>query len=148
MADPLSVALAYLNRRERTVAEVRAKLEGAEFTDAQIEPVLAELAELNMLNDARYAQLFTEDKRTLDAWGNDRIMRTLLERGIDRQLIAEVLSTDPDQGELARAVELLDRRFGEAGAQRRDRERAFGVLVRKGYDSELASDAVSMWSRG
>jgi regulatory protein len=148
MADPLFVALAYLNRRERTVAEVRAKLERAEFTEAEIEPVLAELRELNLLDDARYVRLFTEDKRALDSWGNDRIMRTLLERGVERQLISDELAADPDQGELARAVELLDQRFGESGAERRDRERAFGVLVRKGYDSELASDAVSKWSRG
>jgi regulatory protein len=148
MADALSVAFAYLNRRERTVAEVRAKLEGAEFGDGEIELVITELLELNMLDDRRYARMFVEDKRTLEQWGIERISRTLSERGIDRELIAEALADEPSENELARAVELLGQRFPAPPQEWRDRERAFGVLVRKGYDTEIASDAVRAWTRG
>jgi len=148
MADPLSVALAYLNRRERTVAEVRAKLEGAEFGDAEIDLTITELLELNMLDDRRYARIFVEDKRTLEQWGTERISRALNERGIDRELIAEALAGEPGESELTRAVELLGQRFPAPPQEWRDRERAFGVLVRKGYDTEIASDAIRAWSRG
>jgi regulatory protein len=37
---------------------------------------------------------------------------------------------------------VLARRFAEAPATPRDCERALGVLVRKGYDLELAHDAL------
>jgi len=38
---------------------------------------------------------------------------------------------------------VLERRFpSPPGDARRERERAYGVLVRKGYDPELAADAV------
>ncbi|MGH2943067.1 MAG: hypothetical protein ACRDLN_09910, partial [Solirubrobacteraceae bacterium] len=50
-------------------------------------------------------------------------------------------------GELAAALELLRRRFGEAPAGDRERERALGMLVRKGYDPELACDAVHAFER-
>ena len=46
-------------------------------------------------------------------------------------------------GELEAAVALLRRRFGAAiPASERERERALGVLARKGYDLELAYEAV------
>jgi hypothetical protein len=35
-----------------------------------------------------------------------------------------------------------------APADRRERERALGVLLRKGYESELALDALHAYARG
>lgn len=157
------VAYAYLNRRERTVAEVRARLERAEVRSDEIETVLAELIEFGYLDDARYACVFTQDKRTLEAWGNGRIARTLRERGVERDLIDAALAEDgagdgvgaagwDDDGsgaatELERAVMLLSQRFPSGPVDPRDRERAFGVLARKGYESETAADAVRAWAR-
>ena len=37
--------------------------------------MIAELLEFGYLDDARYARVFTQDKRTLEAWGNERIAR-------------------------------------------------------------------------
>jgi regulatory protein len=150
-----------VNRRERTVAEVRARLERAEVPEDEIEAAIAELLEFGYLDDARYARVFTQDKRTLEAWGNERIDRGLRERGVARELIetalAEAMEADgfgadgataPEgDGELERAVALLRQRFPSGPAVQRDRERAFGVLARKGYESETAADAVREWVR-
>jgi regulatory protein len=157
------VAYAYLNRRERTVAEVRSRLEKAEIAPDEIEVVLAELLEFGSLDDAHYAQMFAQDKRALEAWGNDRIARVLRERGVDRELVETALAEadgaasvaagpgcdwdDIADGELARAIALLVRRFPAGPAEGRDRERAFGVLARKGYESDMAADAVREWAR-
>lgn len=146
-----AVAYAYLNRRERTVAEVRARLERAEVRADEIDVVIAELLELGYLDDARYARVFTEDKRALEAWGSERIARALRERGVERELIQSALAEvrEPDAGgsELERAVELLALRFPAGPGDPRDRQRAFGVLARKGYESETAADAVREWAR-
>ena len=154
----LGIAYAYLNRRERTVAEVRARLERAEVASAESEAVIAELLELGYLDDARYARVFTQDKRALEAWGNDRIARSLRERGVERELIEQALVEDAGglastgaegagDSELERAVALLGQRFPGGPGEPRDRERAFGVLARKGYESETASEAVREWVR-
>jgi regulatory protein len=139
-----SVAYAYLNRRERTVAEIRARLERAEVHSDEIDAVLIELLELGYLDDARYALMFTQDKRMLEAWGNERIARSLRARGVERELIEAALESD---SELDRAVALLGQRFPAGPADPRDRERAFGMLARKGYESETAADAVREWAR-
>ena len=50
-------------------------------------------------------------------------------------------------GELERALAVLRAWFPSRGADRRERERALGVLLRKGYDSDLALEALAIHSR-
>jgi regulatory protein len=95
-----------------------------------------------------------QDKRELEHWGSERIRRGLEARGIERELAEDALaagagtgdrdSTAPGAGdtELGRALALLRRRFAAPPRERRERERALGVLLRKGYEYELALDAI------
>ena len=131
-----------LNRRERTVAELARLLAAKRVEPAAIDTVVAELREQGYLDDASYAQRFAEDRRRLDAWGADRIERKLLSLGIDRELIAAAVGEQDHAGELEAALEILGRRFPEPPRTPRERDRALGVLVRKGYDLELAYDAL------
>lgn len=141
----LERAYRYLNRRERTEAELRAHLAGHEVSPAEADAVMAELCQQGYVDDARYARLFAQDRRELDGWGSERIRRALIERGIERELATEAASSE--QGtELERALELLRRRFPSAPRERRERDRALGVLLRKGYDSELALDALTSFA--
>lgn len=150
MPDALAIAYTYVNRRERTVAEVRARLQKAECPPDETEAALVELLEFAFLDDARYTRVFIEDKRNLDSWGTERIQRSLLERGVERDIITrELHAAEAEQGsELDRALDLVSRRYPAPSEDLRDRERAFGMLVRKGYDSEVAGNAVRAWSRG
>jgi regulatory protein len=143
----LALAYAFLNRRERTEFELRAYLGRREFTEPEVQAVIDELTELGYLDDARYARLFAQDKRTLEQWGGERIRRALRERGVERELIERALRTEDSGQELDRALELLRRRFPQPPADRRDRDRALGMMIRKGYDSELALDALTAYAR-
>ena len=144
----LELSHRYLNRCERTVSEVRGQL-GRHALDATTADAAIEvLLDAGYLDDARYARLFAEDKRELEQWGTDRIMRALLERGIECELIEDVLSRPGSEGELERALALLRRRFPSPPKDRRERDRALGVLLRKGYDGELALDALCIHARG
>jgi len=150
--DPLAVAYAYLNRRERTIAETRARLERAGFAAAEIAETLTQLGDLGYLDDGRYARVFAEDKRALESWGAERIGRALAARGIAPELVEAALLEAGDEGgaggadERARALSLVRRRFGQdPPADLRQRQRALGLLVRKGYDSETAYDVVRAW---
>ncbi len=62
------------------------------FLTDEIDAAIAELLEFGYLDDARYARVFTQDKRTLEAWGNERIARGLRERGVERELIEAALA--------------------------------------------------------
>jgi regulatory protein len=143
----LELAYRHLNRRERTEAEIRSHLERREVEPAAIELVVVELLENGYLDDARYARLFAQDKRTLEQWGTERIRRELLQRGIDRELIASALAASERESELDRALALLRQRFPAPCSDRRERDRALGMMMRKGYDSEVALDALAAHAR-
>jgi regulatory protein len=146
----LEFAYRYLNRRERTVSETREHLLGREVDEREADAAIAELTDQGYLDDGRYARVFAQDKRELEQWGSERIRRALIERGIERELVDETLAGVVDEGatEHERALALLRRRFPEPPRDRRERDRALGVLLRKGYDPELAMEALGGYARG
>lgn len=144
----LEVAFRHLGRRDRTAAELRRHLAAKDVGEAEADAAIAEVARMGYLDDARYARTFAEDRRNLDGWGNDRIERKLVTLGVDPEHIAVALGDRDDAGELDAALELLQRRFRNAvPTSERERERALGMLVRKGYELELAYDAVRAFER-
>jgi regulatory protein len=143
----LDVAYRYLGHRDRTVAEVRRRLESEQVQPAVLEEAVAELERQGYLDDARYAKRFAEDRRTIDAWGIERIERRLLAVGVEPTLIAAALDERDTGEELEAALAVLRRRFQRAPSDDRARERALGMLVRKGYELELAYDAVRAFER-
>ena len=158
----LELGYAYLNRRDRTTSEVRLQLERRGVSEVAAEAAIERLVEQRLLDDERFAGLFVSDKRELEQWGSERIRRGLLARGIDRHQVDAALDADArarggeggdivddePETELDRALAVLRRRFPTPPEDRRDRERALGVLLRKGYESELALDALAAHTRG
>lgn len=103
--------------------------------------MVTELERTHVLDDGRYAERFTEDRRTLNGWGPERIEQDLARRGIPSELIAQALAQRTRADEFAAAQSLLAERFA-ALEDDRARNRAWQLLVRRGFDSELAYDAV------
>jgi regulatory protein len=126
---------------------MRAHLSGRGVAPEVVDQVVAELVEQRYLDDVRFAHRFVEDRRTLDHWGSERIARRLRELGIEPALAAEVAAPG-EEGELDSAVALLARRFPSPPREERDLNRALGLLVRRGYELELAHDAIQAYRRG
>ena len=142
--EAFDIAWRFLAHRDRTEAEVRANFTRKRVDAALVEEVVAALLEGGYVDDAAFALRFAEDRRNLDGWGAERIERRLNELGVDRAEIRRALEEAGDGGhdELAAACDLLARRFPHPPETPRDRDRALGFLVRKGYDLELAHDAL------
>ena len=144
----LDLSYRYLGFRDRTVLEVRRHLEAKRVEPDTIEQSVAELCELGYLNDARFAQRFVEDRRTLDHWGNERIERKLLASGVDAELVAAALAAgDAGESQFSAALATLSRRYSTPPESPKDRDRALGFLVRKGYEMETAYDAIRAYGR-
>jgi regulatory protein len=109
---------------------------------------LAELRRQGAVDDERYARNFVHDRRELDGWGAERIRERLEQAGVEREVIEAALG-EGGEAELGAAVALLARRM-EPPDDDRGRAHAFGLLVRKGYESDLAYEAVRRFehSRG
>ena len=129
------------------MAEVRGVLERKRIDPAAIDEAVRELTEAQLLDDGRYARRFAEDKRELEQWGGERIARELRRRGVTPGRIEAALETHQPDAELDTALAVLRRRLPQAPRDDRDRDRAWRLLVRRGYASELAYEAVRMYER-
>jgi regulatory protein len=151
-ANPLDAALtrAYrdLGRREHSVAELRSRLERAATEREIIDEAVEILAEQGYIDDARYARMFVEDRRNLDGWGEQRIRDRLKQAGIERDTIEQALGDGGRAAELAAATAQLQRRWRRPPADDRERQRAFGQLIRLGYEPEVVYDAIRARGRG
>jgi len=143
----LDLAYRYLARRDRTEREIRRHLAARGIEPPLVELAVTELTAQDYLDDNRYARRFAEDRRTLDQWGNERIEQRLLAVGIDPETIAAILADHTPTDELEAAIEVLRRRLPSPPANAREADRALGLLLRRGYELELAHDAIRAYRR-
>ena len=143
LQDALDLSFTFLGHRDRTVAEVRRHLERKRVEPAGIDGAIDELRRQGYLDDARFARRFAADRRRLDAWGAERIERRLVALGVEPSIAAAASGDAEGHDELGAAVAFLR----SAPRTDRERERALGLLVRRGYELELAYDAVCALER-
>jgi regulatory protein len=139
--DPLRLAFAAVRRRERSRAEIREWLARRGFDQEEVEATIARLEAMGELDDARFARLFAEDKRELSDWGPQRIREALMARGVGVEHVEAALDADSYDRQLSRARELLERKGGDLESDVA-RGRALGFLTRRGYEYEIAYEAV------
>jgi regulatory protein len=148
----LDLSYRYLGFRDRTVLEVRRHLESKRVEPDTIEQTVAELSTQAYLDDARFARRFVEDRRTLDHWGNERIERKLLSSGVELALVTAALHGTTESGtapasQFEAALATLRDRYRIPPETEKDRHRALGFLVRKGYELDTAYDAIRAYGR-
>lgn len=142
MADEvLAAALTAIGRKERTEAEMREWLTEREVDCEEIERVMSYLIENLAIDDRRFAIAYVEDKRRLSGWGSSRIESILRKRGVPRDLIEIALAHEDGEGEVDRATRVLLAKGGQLDDDR-SRQRALGLLARRGFNAEDAYAAI------
>jgi regulatory protein len=131
-----------LGGRDRTVAQVRGHLARKRVEPGTAELVLEALQRDRVLDDAGYARRYAEDRRRLDGWGAERIERSLATAGIARDAIAAALTELSGESETDAALQVLTTRVRIPPRDDAERQRALALLVRRGYELEVAYDAV------
>lgn len=146
----LDVAAAALNRRAYTKMELRKKLyRKPEFEPSEIEGALAKLEDMDFLSDRRYAEDFIRIMRGR-SYGDRRIFEKLTLKGIDRELVKEVMNAA--QGErdpLDDAMALLERRARRLDnvddVQKRN-HRIMCMLAGRGFPPDVIYRAIGLWN--
>lgn len=147
MQRALELGYRFLGHRDRTCQEICSHLLRKEVSEAEADAAVAELLRQGYLDDARFAQRFAEDRRALDGWGPDRIGRRLRELGVDPEHVEAALGVRDRDDELEAAVAVLQAKLRHPPTDDRERNRALGLLARRGYDLELAHEAIRALAR-
>ena len=109
--SPREVAIGLLARREHAQAELRTKLRGRGFTDAEIAQALAALRAEGLQSDDRYAESYVRS-RAERSYGPVRIGAELRQREIDADCIERALAEYEGPQPLRSLLIIHRRHFG------------------------------------
>ena len=143
-ADPVDVArqicLHQLEHAPRTRAELAAVLRRKGVEDDVAEQVLSRFAEVGMIDDALFAQMWVTSRHRGRGLAGRALSQELRRKGVADETAAEAVATlDPDV-ELATARSLVERRLRTTAGLPTDARvrRLAGMLARKGYPAGTA----------
>lgn len=135
-----------LGRRPRTRYEAQKWLQQRGVGADDVENLLSELQDAGLIDDARFALLWIEDRHQRKGYGPRRLERELRERGIaDEHLSVALESIFGDREELkVRLRELAAEKFPAlfSSENPRDGQKLRERLLRFGYDSSLIQDSL------
>jgi regulatory protein len=153
ISDPnlvLEAALRFLEARQRSAAEVRRRLLLHGYRADLVEGSIERLTELGMIDDVAFARSWVESRDRARPRGERALRQELARKGIDRSVRDGVLderaSDRPDADEDA-ARRLLDRHaaaLARVPDPRARRQRAYALLARNGFDSEICSNVTRL----
>lgn len=127
-------AMHILERTDKTEAQLRRKLEESEYPKEAVESAIAYVTSYGYLDDRRYAEHYIERKK--QGKGKARLKMELVQKGISREIIEEVLeSTDfGETREMIRQI-ILKKRKTDIPMNEKEKQRIYGFLMRKGFSS-------------
>ena len=133
-----TAAFTMLVRRIHSEKEVREKLRKKKFPHETIEQVIARLYEMNLLNDAHFAGALVRDKLKRTPIGKSALKSKLLQKGIAKETIDDVLGeTDLNSEELCmKAAKKKLKTLGKEPDARKRKQKLSQFLVRRGFDWE------------
>ena len=157
----LAAAARFLEARPRSVAEVRRRLTGAGYRPALVDGAIERLLELGMLDDRAFAKAWIASRDRARPRGERVLRQELLQKGIDRTLVNEVLeerrtgeegeAAEPDLEAARRLLQRNARSLDRIADPRQRRARAYALLARNGFDPdvcrEVAAEVVAPESR-
>jgi regulatory protein len=127
--------------RWRSRQEISRRLRSAGFEAEEVEQALANLENVGLIEDQRFAREVVRDQATRRLQGDRSIRAGLLQKGVGRDIVDEALEEAGEESE--RAGELARRRAVRLGSLQPDAayRRLYGFLLRRGYGSGVARDA-------
>ena len=132
-------AVTLLARRDHSERELMSKLTQKGYSDGAEEAV-TKLRNGGYVSDERFARLYVRELQTLKRYGKRRIEQELYRKGIDREIIREVLDeTEFAQDEL---VSLIERKYGRYLSDEKGVQKTVNGLLRMGYSYGEIRDAL------
>ena len=140
-------AFRYLGRRLLSEKELRIKLKQKKYDENIIDEIIKYLKGKNYLNDMEFANLFSNENIQNKFWGKNKIKAELMKRGVSSEIISQVLAEKfSEENDLQNAVRLAEKKYKLLNqrnpVQKKIKEKLFSFLFSKGYDYEVAKEAV------
>lgn len=134
----------YLGYKSRTEKELRQKLTNSGYPEDITEKVVELMKKYNYLNDENYAKSHIKDRIKFKPSGKRLLKYELSQKGISEEVIQKAVE-ETDIDELEMAVSILEKKSkGKDLSDRKQKEKLYMYLIRKGFDYETVNKAFRM----
>lgn len=141
-------ALNSLDYRDHSTREIRQKLM-RKFDVQYVDEAVEKLAELDLINDERYARLYARELFEHKKFGKMRIKSELRARGIAAETANEAVDELFDEEEpdnIERIVDIIEKKYYNKMNDESGRKKVFAALTRMGYSFSDIREAMSEFS--
>ena len=139
-------AIRYLVYRDRSRNEVARYLEGKRFSANSVDETLAFLEDHDYIDDPRFALQFGRSRIKNKKVGKLRLKRELKNKGLENQIISEVLSSlyeEFDEQEISMVCAKKKLQSFSSNDIKKTRDQLSRFLERKGFTSSLIYQVVT-----
>jgi regulatory protein len=137
-----SRSLKYLAYRPRSTAEVRRYLRKKAVSEQVSERVAGRLREVGLLDDRAFAEYWVENRETFRPRSRRLLRQELRQKGIDEELVSEVLTGVDEENSAHRAAVRQAPKYARLDDEG-FRQKMSSFLRRRGFNYEVAREAVS-----
>jgi len=132
----LNASTHYLGYRPRSESELRLRLRRRGFDNKSIEAVLLKLKEQEYLDDVAFARFWKDDRNTFSPRSQRLIQRELRQKGVNEEIIEQVVTTIDEDESAYRAASNRYRR-GIITDYQQFRRHLGNYLLRRGFSYEV-----------
>lgn len=139
----LKKILHYCDYQDRCKKEIFTKLDSYELSESDKSFVVDFLQDEGYINDERYCRSYVKSKLNLKKWGVNKIKLSLIAKGVDRDIIDEVVSKIDQDSYKEELVNLLkNKKINETDPYKK-KAKLIRYAVGKGYSYSLVMEIVN-----
>lgn len=138
----LDKALTYITATQKTEKQIRDYLQKKGYVPAVVEYVIEKMRGYNFLNDGAYAQDYVNE--VSHKKGGKLIKMELRKRGVSEEEIDAAISSVSVEEQTQSALQILQKYLRYKDKDQATLQKAFRYLLSKGFDYEIAKDALAL----
>lgn len=132
-------AVSLLSRRDHSKKELMRKLTEKGYAEGAAQAI-ERLCESGYVDDERFCRLYASELVRLKGYGKRRVEQELYLKGIDREIISNVL--DEFAFDTDKLSDIIERKYLSKMTDEKNRQEAFNALFRLGYTYSEIRDAL------
>lgn len=143
-------AVNLLSRAPKSEKELKVKMQDKGYDVIFIENVIKKLREQRYIDDERYSEMFISSKINISKDGRRKIKEALYNKGINKEIIDEKLSSVSEEEEIERAFLLAKKKLASMKEEdtRKKTLKLSNYLINKGFEYSTVKKVVSSLLKG
>ncbi len=140
-------AISFLAKRIHSKRELEIKLRKKNYEKELIDDVLNELLAKGLIDDAAFANQFTDEKINRKKWGLLKVKSELFKKGIAAEVVEDVLKEYSDsENQISNALSLAEKKLNiilkRESDKKKLKQKIIAYLVSRGFSYNVALETI------